>query len=126
MRATIERALRRINVLAVDEPAQPDDYEKARQALEGLVAELATPWGLGAFTWTLDTIPAHIRTPLAFLLAVRLSQDYERPEPEPERTALVRLRAVSKPWPVYEGVTQAERDAERDRLAEEAEQARWM
>ncbi len=124
MRAVIERALRRIGVTAVDEPAQPADYAQARETLESLVAELATPWGIGRFSWTIDDVPAAIRSPLAYLLAVRLAPDYGVAEPEPEKTALIRLRSVSVAWPPDPETD--EEEAEAERLAEEAERARWF
>lgn len=126
MREIVERALRRISVLAVDEPADPAVYTTAREALEGLVEELRTPWGLGHFTWTLADVPAKVRTPLAYLLAVRLASGYEQPEPEPEKTALVRLRAVCAEFPAVEGDTDEERAEARQRERDEADFARWF
>lgn len=121
MRDVIERALVRIGVCAVDEPVQPDDAAKARATLEGLYEELKTPWGIGDFTWTLDAIPMKVRMPLAHLLAIRLAPDYGMAAPEPEKTALVRLRAVCAVWPAVPADA-----AERQRQRDEEDLGRWF
>lgn len=94
-RDVINTALRRVQVLAGDEPADADMYAYAGDLLDGIFAEVNSTQGM-AFTWTLDDTPTAARLPLAYLLAVDVGPHYGRPV-ENRSVAMARLRAYAFP-----------------------------
>lgn len=93
----ITSALRRLGIVAVDEPVQAHDEVYARGILEAIFEEAKTTQGL-KLTFSLDDIPHKFVEPLALLLAHELAPAYSRPPLVLRSTALVRLRALS--WPL--------------------------
>lgn len=91
----INTALRRIQVLSADEPADKDMIAYAGSLLDGVFAEVNEVQGM-AFTWALDATPAAAHLPLAYLLAVEVAPHYGRPA-EPRSRAMGRLRAYAFP-----------------------------
>jgi hypothetical protein len=91
-------ALNIIGVAATDDPVQASDYATTNRVLDGVFAELQGPWGGCTFDFALEAVPSAYLMPLARMLAVRVAPLYARPEPEPEKTALVRIRAVNLPY----------------------------
>lgn len=91
----IQTALRRIQVLSADEPADADMVAYAGDLLDGLFAEAKEVQGM-PFTWALDSTPAAARLPLGYLLAVEVAPHYGRPA-ERRSTAMARLRAYAFP-----------------------------
>lgn len=110
----IQTALRRIQVLSADEPADADMVAYAGDLLDGLFAEAKEVQGM-AFTWTLDETPAAARLPLGYLLAVEVGPHYGRPV-ERRSTAMARLRAYAFP-----DDREDVRDTDDDGLISEAE-----
>lgn len=92
----ISRALQRIGVVATDETLDPHDYAAAEAVLTGLYEELAASQGV-VWGFTLDGIPNTMVLPLSSLLATMIAPDYSRPQPEPYTTALMRVRAATRP-----------------------------
>lgn len=93
----ITAALRRLGVVAVDEPVQAADAAYARDVLDGLFAEIAETQGLG-IDFDLDTVPRAYVEPLGVLLAVDIAPAYTKAPPTTRSGALVRIRAIS--WPL--------------------------
>ena len=93
----ITSALRRLGIVAVDEPVQAHDEVYARGVLEAVFDEAKAAQGL-KLTFGLDDIPHQFVEPLALLLAHELAPTYSKPPLVMRSTALVRLRALS--WPL--------------------------
>lgn len=95
-RDIVTRALRRLNVVGLGDAPDGEQYQEALQALEQVFADVNGNWGGCTLPFTIDqTFPAAYRFPMIQLLAARLAREYERAEPEPEKTALMRVRAVN-------------------------------
>lgn len=93
----IERAFRRLGILAIDETPQPHDYAYARGVLVGIINEIQNSQGL-TFVLSVDAIPVKYIEPLSLLLAVDLASSYSLPPPSARATAMMRLRAIN--WPL--------------------------
>ena len=91
-------ALEEIGVSSADEAPTAEDYTKGSRFLDAAFAELQSAWGGCTFTFTPDNVSDEYIVPLSRFLAVRLAQSYTRPAPEPEKTALVRIRAINLPY----------------------------
>lgn len=88
-RQVIEKALKRIGVLAQDENATAEQYADANDILEGLSAEIEReapmPWSV------LGGVPDEAFNPLWMLLAVDLAGFYGLPAPETRGRAMARV-----------------------------------
>lgn len=90
----IVKALRRLGVVAQDEPATADQIAHCGAILDDLVAET----GLYApVPWSIDDVPPGVAGPLWRLLAVEVAPDYSVDAPEPYKTALIRFQAAIAP-----------------------------
>jgi hypothetical protein len=87
-------ALRQLGVVA-----HADMASGAKDALETILADLNGSWGGCTLTFGVDdAIPATYTFGLSRLLAARLAPIYSVSAPEPEKTALLRVRAVNLPY----------------------------
>lgn len=93
----ITEALRRIGVVAEDEPASASQEAATGRVLDSLFAQLQEPPHSMAFTWTLATVPDAAFLPLSWLLSVAVAAQNGVPAPEPWAAALMRLRAYHFP-----------------------------
>lgn len=68
-------ALRMIGVVAEDEAASADQYQRAKGHLDGIFAMLDETYSL-APEWTVETVPDRLYLPLAQLVAGSLATSY--------------------------------------------------
>lgn len=95
----VAQALHTINRTGYEEAPSGEDNAIGLRYLEQVFADLNGAWGGCTLPFTIDqTITAPYVFPLAQMLAVRLAPIFERPPPEAEKTALVRVRAVNLPY----------------------------
>lgn len=95
----VARALRRLGVVAQDEAPDAQQIATGIAIYEAMIADANGPWGGCALPFTdKGTVPAAYQWPVINLLATRLAAEYSVPEPMPEITALMRLRAVNRPY----------------------------
>lgn len=118
-REIVARALRRIGVVAQDEAPDAEQIQTGLDIYASMIADANGPWGGCTLAFS-DVVPTAYEWPLINLLASRLAMEYERPEPMPEISALMRLRAVNKPYVRdmdldEDGTTQTEEIEEVDR-----------
>jgi hypothetical protein len=105
----IQMALRRINVVAEDEPATADQEAYVGSVLDSLYAEIA----LESYPlWSLADVPDASVRPLANLLAVEIAPDYGRPAPATRGQAWRRLMATVRRDNRDEAVEKPDRGAE--------------
>lgn len=98
-RDIVTRALQRLNVVGVGEAPEAHEYELGLEELARIFADLNGSWGGCTLTFTIDdTFPAAYEQGFVNLLAARLGGFFERSGPEPEATALMRIRAVNIPY----------------------------
>lgn len=97
--ALISNALRLLRVVAHDEPATGEQVALGLDHYTALLADLNGPWGGCTLAFTAaDAVPEAYRWPLESLLANRLAPIYDAVAPMAETTALMRVRAVNKPF----------------------------
>jgi hypothetical protein len=98
-RDVVARALRN-GTLAHDEAPEAEMASVGRDELVTLFADLNGPWGGCTLAFGIDdTIPETYVRGLANLLAVRLASVFPTlTPPEPETSALMRVRAVNIPY----------------------------
>ena len=89
----IERAHRRIRVLASDEPLSAEMRATGIELLEALSDEVALHTSV---YWYDDYVPKEVFLPLSYLLAVELAPEYNRAAPESRPRALMRLMEVTR------------------------------
>lgn len=99
-REAVARALRRLNVVAYDEAPDAQMYATGFRELEQAIADLNDPgWGGCALTFTAEgPVPAQYQRALVDLLAFRLASEFQRPPSMDEITAMMRIRAVNRPY----------------------------
>jgi hypothetical protein len=98
-RDIVARALQRLGVVDAGAAPEAHEYELGLECLEQLFADLNGTWGGCTLAFTIgDEFPAAYQNPFINLLASRLAVTFERTPPEPETTALMRLRAVNVPY----------------------------
>lgn len=90
----IEHAMRRIGVLASDEPAQAEDYRDASSILDALTDELQAIHGIEIDP---DEVSGAARMPLARLLSVELAMSYDVAPRDIREAMIGRLRAIYYP-----------------------------
>jgi len=105
----IQMALRRINVVAEDEPATADQEAYVGSVLDSLYAEIAQQ---SYPLWFLTDVPDEAVRPLANLLAVEIAPDYSRAAPDTRAKAWRRLMAVVRKNNIDEAVEKPDRGAE--------------
>lgn len=105
----IQMALRRINVVAEDEPATSDQEAYAGSVLDSIYAEIANE---SYPLWFLTDVPDASVRPLANLLAVEIAQDYGKPAPSTRGQAWRRLMATIRKSSIDEAVEKPDRGAE--------------
>lgn len=105
----INMALRRIRVVAEDEPATSDQAAYVGAILDSLYAEIAEQ---SYPLWFLTDVPDQAVRPLANLLAVEIAPDYARVAPEARAKAWRRLMAVVRKNNIDEAVEKPDRGAE--------------
>lgn len=105
----IRMALRRINVVAEDEPATADQEAYVGAVLDSLYAEIAAE---SYPLWFLADVPDHAVRPLANLLAVEIAPDYSRPAPDTRARAWRRVMAAVRRNNIAEAVEKPDRGAE--------------
>lgn len=96
----VRGALHRLQILAIDEQPEAHDEAHASQVLDSLFLEAMGPtWGM-LFDFTLDDedIPTEYVLPLSLALAVEVATDYGVPAPATHKTAMIRLRALNRPY----------------------------
>jgi len=105
----IQMALRRINVVAEDEPATADQEAYVGAVLDSLYAEIA----LESYPlWFLADVPDASVRPLANLLAVEIAPDYAKAAPTSRGQAWRRLMATVRRDNRDEAVEKPDRGAE--------------
>jgi hypothetical protein len=92
----VTRAHRRLGVLAQDETLTADQIATGGEVLEGLVAELEAVQGL-SLSWDADSVPDGVFLPMAYLLAVDLSPEYEVPPRDARARLIAQIRAYELP-----------------------------
>jgi hypothetical protein len=98
-REIVTRALRELGVVGYQRSPNGQMYEVGEEKLAQLYADINGPWGGMTLTFGLeDDCPAAYQDSMIDLLAARLSRQFERTPPMPEITALMRMRAVNKPY----------------------------
>lgn len=95
-RQVIDRALKRIGVVAQDESATAEQYADAKETLDGLFAEInreaPAPWSVDA------GVPDYAFNALWRLLAVEIAADYDKPQPEGRGVALARAMGTVRSY----------------------------
>lgn len=93
------QALRDLGVVGYSDEAEGEQAALAKARLAQILADLNGPWGGCVLTFGVDdTIPDAYVNGLSWLLAVRLASTFERTPPTSETTALLRIRAVNRPY----------------------------
>ena len=90
----IERAHRRIRVLAVDDEPTAEMDALGNTVLQGLLDEIGATTTIA---FTIDTVPDNAFLGMADLLAVELAPEYNRPPPSTRGYAWSRLMSVLRP-----------------------------
>jgi hypothetical protein len=75
---TVTEALRRIGLVADDDPAPAETYERAAMIADGVFAEIKTVDGLTDITWTLETVPVAAFNPLVEAVAYECAPSFGR------------------------------------------------
>lgn len=97
-RDLVTRAYQALGVVAIDDAPEAHETKLGLEALAQVIADLNGVYGC-TLPFTIDEpIPAAYQTGMITLLAARLSPPFGRPAPEAEVSAMMRIRAVNKPY----------------------------
>jgi hypothetical protein len=97
-RDIVARAYQALGVTGVDDAPQAHETQLGLEVLAQVIADLNGLYGC-TLPFTIEQpIPAAYQTGMITLLAARLGAAFGRTGPEPEISAMMRLRAVNKPY----------------------------
>lgn len=97
-RDIVTRALQRIQVTGVEDAPEAHQTELGLETLAQAIADLNGVYGC-TLPFTIDqAIPSAYQTGMINMVAARLAHIFERVAPEPEITAMMRVRAVNMPY----------------------------
>lgn len=90
----IQRAHRRIRVLAGDDAPTAEMNATGRELFDSLTEELSC---VAEVTWSDTYVPDDVFVPLSYLLGVELAPEYNKPVPESRDTAWLRVMQILRP-----------------------------
>jgi hypothetical protein len=97
-RDIVARAYQALGVVGVEDAPESHQTQLGLEVLAQVFADLNGVYGC-TLPFTIDNdIPAAYQTGLITLTATRLAAPYGRTAPEPEISAMMRIRAVNKPY----------------------------
>jgi methylglyoxal synthase len=97
-RDIVTRAFQALRVVGVEDAPEAHQTELGLEIYEQVLADLNGVYGC-TLPFTVDQdIPAAYQTGLITLTAVRLASPFNATAPEPEISAMMRVRAVNKPY----------------------------